>query len=82
MNGASWTRVARLYTKADLRAGWRPLSYLMSGRELITQPAFVCALQRSVAARLLLVPDRRRSFPMKGGEVIRQSVAVPFLRVT
>ena len=31
------------------RHGWRPLYYLESGRELITQPAYVGALQRDLA---------------------------------
>jgi hypothetical protein len=31
------------------RRGWRPLYYLQSGRELITQPAYVGALQRDLA---------------------------------
>ena len=31
------------------RHGWRPLYYLQSGRELITQPAYVGALQRDLA---------------------------------
>jgi Putative peptidoglycan binding domain len=31
------------------RHGWRPLYYFESGRELITQPAYVGALQRDLA---------------------------------
>ena len=31
------------------RHGWRPLYYLESGRELITKPAYVGALQRDLA---------------------------------
>jgi hypothetical protein len=31
------------------RRGWRPFYYFQSGRELITQPAYVGALQRDLA---------------------------------
>jgi hypothetical protein len=43
------SRTTLYETDFAARHGWRPLYYLQSGRQLITQPAYVGALQRDLA---------------------------------
>jgi Putative peptidoglycan binding domain len=43
------SRTTLYETDFATRRGWRPFYYFQSGRELITQPAYVGALQRDLA---------------------------------
>src|ERR1700752_2185390 len=47
--GLPHQRAAHNATDFQRRYAWRPLYYLESGRELITQPGYVGALQRDLA---------------------------------